>query len=156
MMSNFTYANYNTMATATKKISPQTVGAAAAITAAAAAAAAGAYWLYGAKDAPKNRRKVKSWMLKARAEVMDAVENLSDVDKEQYLKIVDTVVRRYAGMAGAQQAEIRQLVRDLKDSWQYIARQKGPATRRARAVKGSAKRVAGKSKSKTTRRSRKK
>ncbi len=127
---------------ATKKISSATVGTAAAITAAAAAAAAGAYWLYGAKDAAKNRRQVKSWMLKARAEVMDAVEKLKDVDKDTYLRIVDDVVQGYSKAAGAKSAEVRQLVRDLKDSWQYIAKQKGPATRRAKALKHSSKKVA--------------
>ena len=46
------------------------VGAAAA---AAAAAAAGAYWFYGAKDAARHRKSARSWMLRARAETMEAV-----------------------------------------------------------------------------------
>ena len=37
---------------------------------AAAVAAAGAYFLYGSKDADKNRKTVKSWGLKAKAEVL--------------------------------------------------------------------------------------
>lgn len=81
-------------------------------------------------------------MLKARAEVMDAVEKLKEVDKETYLRIVDDVVQGYSKAAGAQSAEVRRLVRDLKDSWQYIAAQKKPATRRAKAVKKSAKKAA--------------
>ena len=41
---------------------------------AAAVAAAGAYFLYGSKDANKNRKTVKSWMLKAKAEVLEQLE----------------------------------------------------------------------------------
>src|SRR6185436_11320611 len=89
------------------------IGTAAALTAAAVAAAAGAYWLYGAKDASKNRKVVKSWMLKARAEVMDAVEKAKDIDKETYLKIVDNVVRGYSAAAGARSKEVQQLISDL-------------------------------------------
>ncbi len=112
----------------------------AAVTAAAAAAAAGAYWLYGSKNAAQHRRSVKSWMLKARAEVMDAVEKLQDIDKERYMEIVNEVVSRYAGAATT--TEIRQVISDLKDSWNYINQQKTPAKRHAKAVKRSSTKAA--------------
>ena len=41
---------------------------------AAALAAAGTYFLYGSGGAEKNRTKVRSWMLKAKAEVLEALE----------------------------------------------------------------------------------
>jgi hypothetical protein len=47
----------------------------AGIAAGVAAAALGAYFLYGSKDAKKNRAKVKGWMLKARGEVLEQLEN---------------------------------------------------------------------------------
>ena len=34
-------------------------------------AAAGGYFLYGSKNAAKNRKQVKSWALKAKAEVLE-------------------------------------------------------------------------------------
>jgi len=123
-------------------INAKTVGAAAAVTAAAAAAAAGAYWLYGAKDAAKHRKMARSWMLKARAEVMEAVEKLKDIDKESYMRIVDDVVKRYSSAAGVGSAEAARLLKDLKASWAHIQQQKGPTVRRAKAVKKSAKKVA--------------
>lgn len=126
------------MATKTN-IDAKTVGAAAALTAAAAAAAAGAYWLYGAKDASKHRKVAKSWMLKARAEVMEAVEKLSDVDKAKYLAIVEEVARRYGSKAGVGTAEVARLAKDLKSSWNFINQQqkasKAPAKRRPAAKK---------------------
>ena len=120
----------------------QKIAAAAGIAAAAAAAAAGAYWLYGAKDAKKHRKLAKSWMLKARAEVMDAVEKLQDIDKETYMQIVGEVAKRYGAAAGAGTAEAKRLMRDLKSGWTYMQAQKGPATRRAKAVKKSATKAA--------------
>jgi uncharacterized protein YecA (UPF0149 family) len=117
------------------------MGTMAAVTAAAVATAAGAYWLYGAKNASKHRKTAKSWMLKARAEVMDAVEKAGQIDKKTYLDIVDKVVKGYAAVAGAQSKEIQQLVGDLKSSWQYMQTQKKPAMSRAKAVKKSARRI---------------
>jgi hypothetical protein len=106
------------------------VGAATA----AAAAAAGAYWLYGAKDAAKHRKLAKSWMLRARAEVMDAVEKVSEIDKATYLDIVEKVVKTYSSTAGAQSKEIQQLLKDLRGSWAHI--QQRPSVKKAtKAVK---------------------
>lgn len=117
------------------------LGAAAA---AAAVAAAGAYWFYGAKDAAKHRKTARSWMLKARAEVMEGVENviekLGDIDKETYMKIVDGVVKRYAGVAGVTAAEMAQMTKDLKAAWAHMQSARKSATRPA--VKKAAKKAA--------------
>lgn len=121
----------------TTKIAVATAGVAAA-----AAAAAGAYWLYGAKDAKKHRKLAKSWMLKARAEMMDLVEKAQDVDRETYMQLAGEVAKRYAGVAGVTAAESKRLVKDLKAGWAYLQAQKGPATRRAKAVKKSVKKAA--------------
>ena len=120
----------------------QKIAAAAGVAAAAAAAAAGAYWLYGAKDAAKHRRLAKSWMLKARAEMMDVVEKAQTIDKETYMQLAGEVAKRYAGVAGATAAESRRLVQDLKSGWAYLQAQKGPATRRVKSIKKSAKKAA--------------
>jgi hypothetical protein len=120
----------------------KTVGAAAGVAAAAAAAAAGAYWLYGAKDAARHRKLAKSWMLKARAEMMDLVEKAQDIDKETYMQLAGEVAKRYAGVAGVTAAESKRLVQDLKSGWAYLQTQKKPAARKAKAVAKSAKKVA--------------
>jgi hypothetical protein len=121
------------------------VGAAAAAAAAAAVAAAGAYWFYGAKDAAKHRKTAKSWMLKARAETMEAVENavekLGEIDKETYLKIVDGIVKRYSGVAGVTSSELAQMTKDLKAAWAHMHAARRIATKPAvkRVVKKAAK-----------------
>jgi hypothetical protein len=118
------------------------MGTAVAAVTAAAAAAAGAYWLYGAENASKNRKVAKSWMLKARAEVMEAMEKAGAMDKKTYLDIVDKVVKGYSAVAGAQSKELAKLVSDLKSSWRYVQAQKQPAMSRAKAVKKSVTSVA--------------
>ena len=47
----------------------------------AAVAAVGAYFLYGSKDAPKNRKKVKSWALKAKGEVLEVLEKAEKIEQ---------------------------------------------------------------------------
>ena len=90
-----------------------------------AAAAIGAYWLYGAKNAAKHRKTASSWMLKARAEVMDAVEKVKDMDKESYLKIVDGVVSKYNKTKNS--AEIRAIAKEMKSAWSQISSSVGQA-----------------------------
>ncbi len=87
---------------------------------AAAAAAAGAYWLYGSKNAAKHRKLAKSFMLKARADVMDAVERVKDIDKTTYLAIVDKVVAKYSHIAGVTSDEVAQMTKDLKAAWAHM------------------------------------
>lgn len=125
-----------------KKDTTTKIAAATGVAAAAAAAAAGAYWLYGAKDAKKHRKLARSWMLKARAEVMEGMEKLGEVDKETYMQLAGEVAKRYAGVAGVTAAESKRLVQDLKSGWAYLQSQKKPAARRATAIKKSVKKAA--------------
>jgi len=125
-----------------KKDNTTKIAAAAGITAAAAAAAAGAYWLYGAKDAKKHRKLARSWMLKARAEMMDMVEKAQEIDKETYMQLAGEVAKRYAGVAGVTAAESKRLVQDLKAGWAYLQAQKKPAAKRATAIKKSVRKAA--------------
>ncbi len=117
------------------------VGVAAAIS---AAAVAGAYWFYGAEHAQKNRKQVKSWMLKARAEALERLEQIAEVDKKVYAQVVDEVASRYSAVDGATSADIAQIQRDLKSAWQHVqhARAEAKAALAAKAAKKSAKKPA--------------
>jgi|GEM_PF-3570156 len=94
------------------------LGVAAAI--AAAAAAAGAYWFYGSPDAAQHRRQVKSFMLKARADVLSAVEKAKHLDRSSYYDIVEKVVSKYSSVAGITATEIAQMARDLRGAWDHM------------------------------------
>ncbi len=128
---------------AKKQAGGSAVGVGLGVAAAVAAAGAGAYWLYGAKDASKHRKVAKSWMLKARGEVLEGVEKLKDIDKEKYMEIVGNVMKRYKGVSGVTAAEMAHMVNDFKDSWKHMS--KG-ATKAKKTAKKAAKKAVKKAK----------
>lgn len=116
--------NFITMAAkkTTKKKSAQTkkaVGIGVGVTA-AMAAAAGAYFLYGSKNAAKNRKQVKSWMLKAKAEVLEGIENTKDMSQETYERLVDSAVAGYGRMKSVSNSELEALKKELKSHWKDL------------------------------------
>lgn len=97
-----------------------------------AAAAIGAYWLYGAKNAAKNRKIASSWMLKAKAEVMDGVEKMKQIDKDSYLKIVDTIVDKYSKTKSS--AEVMAIAKEMKSAWSQISSATKPVKKAVKKV----------------------
>jgi len=96
-------------------------GAAAVAIAGALAAAAGAYFLYGSKDAKKNRKAVKSWSLKAKAEVVERLEKVKgEINEENYHKIVDGVMIKYNKLKAEHGDEVESVVKELKSHWKNI------------------------------------
>ncbi|MCA9365375.1 hypothetical protein KC723_00625 [Candidatus Kaiserbacteria bacterium] len=87
---------------------------------AAAVAAAGTYFLYGTKDAAKNRKTVKSWMLKAKAEVLESLEAAQEMTREEYEQMIDTVAAAYTTLQGATKKDISEFRKEMKDHWQAI------------------------------------
>src|ERR1700677_4013763 len=63
--------------------------------AALAAAAAGAYYFYGSKHSAQNRKQMKGWMIKARGDMVEKLENLKDMSQENYDKAVSEVMDKY-------------------------------------------------------------
>ena len=47
-----------------------------------AALSAGAYYLYGTKEGVKKRLKIRGWMLKAKGEMMEKMENMKEFDEK--------------------------------------------------------------------------
>jgi hypothetical protein len=90
-----------------------------------AALAAGAYFLYGTKDGAKKRVKIKGWMLKAKGEVMEKLEDLKDVDEASYNAVVDSVMKKYEGMKEAEKPEVIALFMDIKKHWKNIKKHLG-------------------------------
>ncbi len=87
----------------------------------AAAAAAGAYFLYGSKDAKKNRKAVKGWVLKAKGEVIEKMEQVKgELTEENYHKIVDGVISKYSKLKTTTEDDVQELLKDLKGHWKNI------------------------------------
>lgn len=91
------------------------------IGAAALAAAAGAYYFYGSKHAAKHRKGMKSWMVKARSEAMEQMENLKDLTKENYQVVVNEIVAKYKKAKNISPAELAVLAQDLREAWGKIS-----------------------------------
>jgi len=103
-----------------KKRNDHTAASAALGLAALAAAAAGAYFLYG-KDAPKRRAKVRGWALRAKGEVLEAIEGLKGtLNEQQYRALVDKVMSRYKKVKQASPQELMALSKELKGHWRSI------------------------------------
>jgi gas vesicle protein len=88
----------------------------------AALAAIGAYFLAGKRGA-KNRERIYGWTLKMKGEVLEKVEDLKNMKKEDYYKIVDEVAARYEKVERVSASELRRLADELKDAWAHISKQ---------------------------------
>jgi hypothetical protein len=116
-------------------------GAAAAGLAALAAAAAGVYFLYGTKDAAKKRKAVKSWSLKMKAEVLEKIEKLKEIDQKTYQDIVDAASKKYESLKGVEVSEVAAISKELSSHWKAIKKTITPEVKKAKKV---VKKVAGK------------
>ncbi|MHB1316778.1 MAG: hypothetical protein ACYCZW_02895 [Minisyncoccota bacterium] len=85
-----------------------------------AALSAGAYFLYGTKEGAKKRVKIKGWMLKAKGEVLEKMEDLKEVNESTYNTILETVMKKYSALKSIDQAEVLSLTNDLKKHWKNI------------------------------------
>jgi hypothetical protein len=97
----------------------QKIGMGVGLTA-AAVAAAGAYFLYGSESAAKNRKAVKSWTLKAKAEVLEKLEDAKEMTTEEYEELIATVAGTYAGVKGATKKDLKEFASEMQDHWKKI------------------------------------
>ena len=99
------------------------VAAEVGLAAASVAAIAGGYLLYGAKDAAKNRKKVKGWMLKAKGEILEKMETAKDLSEDKYHEIVDTVSKKYATLKQVDAPDLAELTNEAKKHWKAMHKQ---------------------------------
>lgn len=111
------------MAKAKKKglSSTQKVGIGVSLTT-AAVAAAGAYFLYGSKDAPKNRKTVKSWALKAKAEVLETLEKAQHMTEAEYQVLVDGAMKTYSKAQSLSKADVSGFKKEMSENWQGLVK----------------------------------
>jgi len=113
----------------------------------AAVAAAGAYFLYGSPNAAKNRKKVKSWMLKAKGEALEAMEKAGKMTADEYQTLINGIAAGYSQIQGTSKNEISEFKKEMMDYWQKIAKGATGAKKTAKktvkkATKKAAKKVA--------------
>lgn len=86
-----------------------------------AAMALGAFYVYGQASA-KQKRAVKSWALKARADVVDAIEKVPNITRPTYDRIVKEVSKKYAKAQKLGGAEAKRLERELRAGWGTVSK----------------------------------
>ncbi|MFA6006618.1 MAG: hypothetical protein WC764_02750 [Candidatus Paceibacterota bacterium] len=96
------------------------------------AAVAGSYYLYSKFDKTQ-KRKVKSWALRLKADVLDELENLQEISKDAYEQVVDVASAKYAKLKNVDTDELHLLAKDMKKHWSAI--QKTVASRTKKAFK---------------------
>lgn len=97
------------------------------------AAAVGAYYLYGHKDAAKNRAKVRSWMLKAKGEVLEQLENVQDVTESAYMGAVDAVAKKYNELKNIDPEELETFIKEMRNHWNGIKKTMQAGPKRAKS-----------------------
>lgn len=136
----------------------QKVGLGIGLTA-AAVSAAGAYFLYGSKNASKNRKKVKGWALKAKGEILESLEKAESITEEEFKDLVESALGAYGTLKNATTGEVRDFRREMTEHWDKL--QKNKTVRKIiapkkTAPKKAAKKAAKKTTKKTAKRSTKK
>ena len=86
----------------------------------AAVAAAGAYFLYGSKEAPENRKKVKSGILRAKAEVLETLENAQEITEEEFHDLVNGVVDTYSSVKSLSKKDLSEFKKEMTENWQEL------------------------------------
>jgi len=115
----------------------QKIGLGVGLTA-AAVAAAGTFFLYGGKGASKNRKTVKSWVLKAKAEVLEKLEGAKEMTKDEYDELVSTIAKTYITAKTASKKDLVEFSKEMKDNWKLIEKAASPLKK---AIKKSVKKV---------------
>ncbi len=91
---------------------------------AAAVTAAGAYFLYGSKESTKNRKKVKGWVLKAKGDVLEALEKAEAITEAEYKELVETATGAYGTVKNTTVGEVKDVKKEMNDHWQKLQKNK--------------------------------
>lgn len=134
---------------AKKKETKDTKGLFAGAAIAGIAAAAAGYYFYGPRG-KQHRSVLKSWTLKAHADVMDQLHKLKEIDRTTFNKVVDDVAGKYKKARGVAASEVAAFAKEVKDQWGHIEKEfeKG-AAKGKKAVKKTAKKAVKKAKKAT-------
>jgi len=117
------------------------IGAKLGLAGLAVAGLAGAYFLYG-KDGAKNRKAVKTWALRAKADVIEKLAKAKEVSQENFDSIVDEISAKYGSkMKDVSMEDVSIFAKDLKKHWKDIKGTLAPKVKSAvkKAVKKTAK-----------------
>lgn len=97
------------------------VGKAIGVGVGIAALSAAAYLLMG-PDGKKNRKAVKAWTVKMKAEVAEKMEKMKEVTGPMYEKIVHEVAEKYKKVKNIDPKDVQAEIASLKKHWGGMAK----------------------------------
>jgi phosphopantetheine adenylyltransferase len=105
-------------------------------------AIAGSYYFYGSDGALKRRKQLKSWMVSMKAEVMDKLDDVKDLNGEAYEAIVNTVAEKYKQLKNVDSKEVIDLASRMNNHWKDIKKDIEKATKQTvKATKKEVKKI---------------
>lgn len=131
-----------------KKASSNNTGKVVGAIAGIAALSVATYLLVG-PNGKKNRKDLKAWMVKMKADVAEKIEDMKEVSASKYHEIVDEVANKYSKMKNIKPADIKAEVLNLKKEWAKMTKSgKSSVKKLARTAKqgGAVKKVTKKTK----------
>lgn len=87
------------------------------------ATAIGGYFLFGSKNAKKNRQKVEDYVEDAKIDVMTKLKKIKKLSKEKYDEVVDAVSDKYSEMKEVGKEKADELRDELKSRWDEIEKE---------------------------------
>ncbi len=95
-------------------------------------AAAAAYFL----SDKKNRKAVKTWAIKMKADVIEKLEAAGDLTKETYEQTIDAISEKYKKLGNMDHNELSMVAADLKKKWNMIKRdmKRSPSVKKVKSV----------------------
>lgn len=112
------------------------IGAKLGLAGLAVAGIAAGYFLYG-KDGAKNRKAIKTWTLRAKADVLEKLEKAKEVSEDTFHSVVDEISAKYGSkVKDISPEDVALFAKDLKKHWKDI---KGTLSPKVVAKKPAAK-----------------
>ena len=85
----------------------------------AAALAAGAVYFYG-PEGERRRERLRGWVLRAKGEILEKIEDAGEVTQQQYNEIIDNVMQEFEKQKSERKPQIKALREELKADWKNI------------------------------------
>ncbi|MDQ5893276.1 MAG: hypothetical protein QG640_288 [Patescibacteria group bacterium] len=98
------------------------------------ALAAASYYLFG-PEAKKHQKKVKGWMIKAKGEIIEKLEDAKEMTEPVYHSIVDSVTTAYLKNGKIAKEDIEAFTKNLKGQWKSIAKSASPKKAKTKSKK---------------------
>ena len=103
-----------------KKGSSKKIGLGASIVALTATAII--YLLVGPQG-KKNRKILKSWVIKMKGDIVEKLENAKEITQPIFNKIVDEVARKYEKVKNISPTDLTEAVKQIKAQWKSLTKE---------------------------------